>query len=161
MKTLNKILESKIKVRFHDCDPFNHLNNSRYIDYIFMAREDQLVNNYDLDIYKLARENQAGWVSAHTQISYIFPASLNEEIIIQTQLIAFSQRSLLLEASMWNTDKTILKAFMWAKLVHFNLQTQKSHSHSEELMKLFGQVVHPIPPELDFESRIKYIKVKN
>ena len=45
-----KVLESKMKVRFHDCDPFNHLNNSRYIDYIVTARGDQLLENYNLDI---------------------------------------------------------------------------------------------------------------
>ena len=44
---MTKILESKIRVRFQDCDPFNHLNNSSYIDYFFDAREDQLHNRYN------------------------------------------------------------------------------------------------------------------
>lgn len=41
MEEQKKLLESKAKVRFHDCDPFNHLNNSRYIDYMVTARGDQ------------------------------------------------------------------------------------------------------------------------
>jgi acyl-CoA thioester hydrolase len=34
MKTAT-ILESKAIIRFSDCDPFNHLNNSSYINYFF------------------------------------------------------------------------------------------------------------------------------
>ena len=97
MNTLKKTLVSKMKVRFHDCDPFNHLNNSRYIDYMLTARGDQLLENYDFDIYRIAREQSVGWVSAQTQISYLSPALLAEEILIQTQLIAYSGSSLLFE----------------------------------------------------------------
>jgi acyl-CoA thioester hydrolase len=155
---LKKILESNMKIRFHDCDPFNHLNNSRYIDYMMTARSDQLYDNYGFDIYRLASENEIAWVTGQTQISYIVPAFLAEEVVIQTQLIAFSEKSLLFEAQMWNTGKTILKAVMWTKLVHFNLREQKSHSHSEELMELFGEIVLPIPSGTDFEMRIKTLK---
>lgn len=156
--TLKKTLESKTKIRFHNCDPFNHLNNSSYIDYIITAREDQLMDNYGFDVYKLAREKKVGWVAAQTQISYIAPAYLMEEVIIQTQLIACSEKSLLLEAFMWNNNKTTLKALMWTKLVHFNLATQKSHPHSEELMQFFRQIENPLSSEINFEERIKRLK---
>ena len=49
MNTLSKILESKVKIRFQDCDPFNHLNNAAYINYFINAREDQILENYHLD----------------------------------------------------------------------------------------------------------------
>ncbi|MEJ8841517.1 acyl-CoA thioesterase [Lacibacter sp. H375] len=158
MTELKKVLESKKKIRFHDCDPYNHLNNSRYIDYIVTARGDQLLDNYQLDIYKLAAEQGIGWVSAQTQISYLYPAYLMEEVVIQTQLLAFSEKSLLLEAFMWNNSKTILKAVMWTKLVHYHLKAQKSYAHSDELLQLFGQVVNPLPAAMDFETRIKSLK---
>ena len=60
---MNKILESKTKVRFQDCDPFNHLNNAKYIDYLINAREDQLIEKFDLDIYKIAFTEGVGWVT--------------------------------------------------------------------------------------------------
>ncbi|MBD1428894.1 acyl-ACP thioesterase domain-containing protein [Sphingobacterium litopenaei] len=37
MNTLRKIVESKIRIQYQDCDPFNHLNNSKYIDCIVAA----------------------------------------------------------------------------------------------------------------------------
>ncbi|HRG10148.1 MAG TPA: acyl-CoA thioesterase, partial [Cyclobacteriaceae bacterium] len=60
---MKKILTSTAKIRFHDCDPFNHLNNSRYLDYFMTARGDQLIEHYNLDIYKLAQQEFIGWVS--------------------------------------------------------------------------------------------------
>ncbi len=155
-----KVLESKMKIRFHDCDPFNHLNNSRYIDYIMTARGDQLIDNYDLDIYQLAREQGISWVTAQTQISYFSPALIMEEVIIETQLIGFTEKSLHVEALMWNQDKSSIKALMWAKLVHYNLKLQKSHVHQESLMNFFGKVLNALPVEMNFEERTRSIKNK-
>ncbi|MBL7835778.1 MAG: acyl-CoA thioesterase [Cyclobacteriaceae bacterium] len=158
MTELKKVLESTMKIRFHDCDPFNHLNNSRYLDYIMTARGDQLTDHYNFDIYKLAREQGVGWVIAQTQIAYISPALLMEEVVIETRLLAYSERSLHLEAFMWNKNKSHLKAVLWARFVHYNLRTQKSHSHDESLMNFFSQIVNPLSHETAFEERIKSLK---
>jgi len=158
MEKLKKVLESKMKVRFHDCDPFNHLNNSRYIDYIMTARVDQLLDNYDFDIYRIAREESVAWVSAQTQVSYLSPALLAEELLIQTQLISCSDRSLVFEAIMWNADKTDVKAVLWGRLVHFHLKTQKSYQHSEAFMQFFQDVLNPLPADMGFEERVKSLR---
>lgn len=158
MTELKKILESNMKIRFHDCDPFNHLNNSRYIDYIVTARGDQLIENYDFDIYKLAKDKGLGWVTAQTQISYLSPAYLMEEVTIQTRLIAFTEKSLVMEAFMWDSTKSNLKAVMWTKLVHFNLKTQRSQLHDEQLMELFHQIVYPLDTVMSFEERMQNLK---
>ena len=155
MIELSKILESKVKIRFHDCDPFKHLHNSRYIDYIVTARGDQLLEYYNLDIYKLAQEQGIGWVAAQTKISYLAPAFLMEEVTIETRLQELSEKSVLFEGLMWNSTKTVLKAIMWTRLVHFNLKSQKSHAHSPELMKLFEQVVYPSGESESFEERTR------
>lgn len=152
-KVLEKEPESKIQIRFPDCDPFNHLNNSRYIDYFINAREDHLADHYGLDVYKMARETGISWVVSQTQVAYLSSAELMETVTIQTKLIAFSSKHLLAEAVMWNKDKTQVKAIMWVRFVHFNLRTKKSHLHSEELMRLFNDIVCPLPREMDFEER--------
>lgn len=157
MKTLPKTLESKLKIRFPDCDPFNHLNNSRYIDYVINAREDQILDNYNFDIYKMAREQGISWVVAANQIAYLSPAMLMETVTVETRLIQCDDKSLLFEGLMWNEEKTMLKAVLWTKLVHFNLRTQKSHAHSEELMQLFRQIENPLEGS-GFEDRVKQLK---
>jgi acyl-CoA thioester hydrolase len=47
---------------------------------------------------------------------------------------------------------------MWAKLVHFNIKTQRSDRHSEELMQLFNSVHYPIESNPTFEERVKSLK---
>lgn len=158
MKPLEKLVESKVKIRFPDCDPFNHLNNSKYIDYMINAREDQLLKYYDFDIYKLAFEKGLSWVVAQNQIAYLAPATLMETVVIETQLIHHEDKSLVFEACMWNEDKTSVKALMWSKLVHFNLKTKKSETHSADLMHLFGQVDNSLNVPATFEERLKNLK---
>ncbi|MFZ5973296.1 MAG: acyl-CoA thioesterase [Bacteroidota bacterium] len=161
MSQLKKIVESKMKIRFHDCDPFNHLNNSRYVDYIMAARGDQLLENYNFDIYKLAQERGVGWVMGQLQISYLLPARLMEEVIIETQLLSYSEKVLHMEGFMWNKDRTSLKSMMWAKLVHYNLKHQRSHEHDDDLMSFFGEIVNPLPIKTSFEERVQSIKTKS
>ena len=158
MKQLENIIESKVKIRFPDCDPFNHLNNSKYIDYIISAREDQLLEYYDFDIYKLAQQKEISWVVAQNQIAYLYPATLMETVTIQTQLIFCNDKMLMLEALMWNEDKTVLKAVLWSKFIHFNLKTKKSEIHSEELMTLFKQIENPLKDQASFEKRIENLR---
>lgn len=161
MTPLSKTLESSMKIRFHDCDPFNHLNNSRYLDYIITARGDQIMDYYQLDIYKLARDKGIGWVIAQTQIAYLTPATLMEEVLIQTRLLAYSDKSLMVEAFMLSHDRSVLKSVMWVKLVHVNLLNGRSHVHSADLLNLFEQVVNPLTEESSFEERVKTVRQKH
>ena len=157
MKKLNKVLESKVKIRFQDCDPFNHLNNAAYLNYLNNAREDQILKHYDVDIYKMAKTNGISWVTASNQIAYIKPAFLMEEVIIDSKLIVVKNSSIKVELRMWNKDKTEIKAVMWSTFVHFNLLKQKTEKHSEDLMELFNAVVNPIDTNI-FEERILSFK---
>ena len=41
-KAYQKTTKSSSLIRFQDCDPLRHLNNAKYFDYYFNAREDQV-----------------------------------------------------------------------------------------------------------------------
>jgi YbgC/YbaW family acyl-CoA thioester hydrolase len=157
MQDLPNVLESTTKVRFQDCDPFNHLNNAAYLNYFMNAREDQLIENYGIDIYKMARKEGKSWVVGSNQIAYLKPTFLMEEIVIQSRLLQFGDSHILVELRMLNSDKTEIKAIMWSTFVHFNLLQQKREMHSEEFMELFKKVVNPVT-ELSFEQRISAVK---
>lgn len=158
MKQLEKSPESKVQIRFPDCDPFNHLNNSKYLDYIINAREDHLMNYYNFNIHNYAKETGRSWVVAQNQISYLSPAYLMETVTIATQLLFCNEKHLLVEALMWNENKTKLKAIMWTKLAHFNLKTKQSEAHSADLMLFFKQIENPMEVEMNFEERFFYYK---
>jgi len=156
--SLEKNPESKSIIRFTDCDPFNHLNNSKYLDYFLNAREDQLSEHYKLDLYKLAAERGIGWVVSEHQIVYLKPANLMETVLIQTRLISFNEKEVTVEFIMWNENKTSLKSLMWTRFSHYNLVTRKSEVHGEKFMELFREVVVPVQ-EQNFEKRVQELRV--
>jgi YbgC/YbaW family acyl-CoA thioester hydrolase len=143
-KELPKVLESTATVRFQDCDPFNHLNNARYLDYFLNAREDQLVAHYGFDVYQLAASTGMGWVVGRSQIAYLKPAKLMEEVVIQSQLIQVGERDLHVEMRMLDKDKTHLKALLWTNFVHFRIATGRAEKHNLEYMAFFSRVVNPV-----------------
>ncbi len=154
---LLKILESKTKIRFQDCDPFNHLNNASYFNYLINAREDQIIEHYDLDIYKHGKETGKSWVVSSHQIAYLKPAVLMETVTIETQLIDYSTKTLTVELRMWNEAKTKLKAIMWSSFTYFNLLKLSSDQHSDELLNLFEHAKLPVK-ETNFEERSKNLR---
>src|SRR6187431_2177309 len=159
---MEKILKTKRKIRFQDCDPFNHLNNSKYLEYFINAREDQIAENYDLDIFKYMQETGLSWVVASNQINYLKPASTMETVVIESQLIQYTDNLLVVEMKMWNENETEMKALLWIKFIPYNIQTKKVANHSDDLMKLFQSVVLPVDQTI-FENRYLEIiqKIKN
>ena len=158
LDTIQKTWETKSLIRFPDCDPFNHLNNSRYLDYFINAREDHLMKFHHFNIYELAREKGISWVVSKNQIAYLKPAMLMETVVIQTTLIRMDDREIQVEMSMLNTDKSVLKAFLWSNFVHFNLRTQRRETHSAQLMEAFIPYSISLPADILFEQRLEQIK---
>lgn len=156
---LPNIVETKAIIRFQDCDPFNHLNNGRYIDYFMNHREDAIIKHYGLDIYKMAKEEGKSWVSGSNQLAYLRPAITMEPIVIQSQLIQYDSSNIWVEMRMYDAAKTQLKAVMWAQVVHFDLLKQRKAIHSEEHMNLFQSILNPLE-QTTFEERIHAIKSK-
>jgi acyl-CoA thioester hydrolase len=157
MNTLPKLLENKTKIRFQDCDPFNHLNNGAYLNYFMNHREDVLLKNYNIDIFSLAKATGKGWVSSSNQIAYLKPVFLAEIVTIESQLIKYTESDLIVEMRMHDEGKSELKCVIWASLVYFNFLEQKRETHSENFMALFKNVNNPIEINT-FEERVKQLK---
>ena len=154
---LPKILKSQRLVRFHDCDPFRHLNNAAYINYFMDAREDQVLSAYNFNIYALGKSHGIGWVVSQNQIAYLRPANLLEVVTITSKLIDFGKRSMVVEFAMLSEDEQELKAMMWTTLIHYDIRTGKSIEHEAELMEKFTEVVVEREPQ-SFEERIRDVR---
>lgn len=155
---MEKILRSERLIRFQDCDPFNHLNNARYLDYFINAREDQVQEHYNLAIYDYAKISGKGWVVASNQISYIRPATTMETVLIESQLVQFTNKWLLVECRMWDKNQTELKAVMWTKLMQVDLKNGGITTHSDEHMQLFESVHAPVEAGSFEERSMQLIK---
>ncbi|MFL5741262.1 MAG: acyl-CoA thioesterase [Flavisolibacter sp.] len=158
MNENSKIWRSKSLIRFSDCDPFNHLNNARYIDYFINAREDQIRENMGFDIYQYAAKKGMGWVVSKNQIVYLKPAFLMETVIIESAILQLDEKSLLVEMKMWNGERMQLKSVLWSQFVHINMQTQKPAPHPEDMMDLFKPLENPLPSAMNFDERIDLLR---
>lgn len=150
----NKQPISKAVIRFQDCDPFGHLNNSKYLDYMINAREDHLIHEYDLNIFKMARHEGKSWVVGHSEIVYMKPALVMEEVKIQSRLIEFADRYVKAEMVMLDKEEEQVKAVLWSKFVHYDLKTLRSRPHEEELMSILNEIHTPIE-EASLEQRAR------
>lgn len=157
---MEKFSESSVIIRFPDCDPFNHLNNSRYIDYFINAREDHLTRDHQFNIYAYAKEKKLSWVVSQNQIAYLKPAVLMETVVIQTGILQMEEKQILVEMQMWNKEKTKLKALLWTRFVHFNFVTQKSETHSPDLMDKFKPFENSTIRVGSFEARVEELTGK-
>jgi YbgC/YbaW family acyl-CoA thioester hydrolase len=155
-----KIPESTHTIRFPDCDPFNHLNNSRYIDYFINAREDHLMNVFKFDMYRSALETGRSWVVSQNQIAYFAPAMLMEQVVIQSLVLEWNTSDALVEMRMWNQSKSKLKALLWTRFVHFDLKTQKRIDHEPAVTEIFMKQLVPLDYPADFEKRIAEVRGK-
>ncbi|MDX5320319.1 MAG: acyl-CoA thioesterase [Bacteroidota bacterium] len=149
---LNKFLLKKYRVRFADCDPFGHLNNARYLEYFLNAREDHLIENYDLDLSKWAEEHGNNWVIKSHQLQFLRPARANEWVYISSGVIQYGPSDITVEFGMWDENQKKLKAMMWTSFQYISLATQRSAVHEESLNQLIHQIILEAP-QSDFAKR--------
>lgn len=146
-------------IRLQHCDPFKHLNNVSYFDYFFNARTDLIKEAYGIDILQNI-DTGLVWVVSTNQIVYLRPAGITETVVIESQLITSTPRSLLVEMRMLNEAKTHYKAVLWTEFIYFNLNTQKAAIHSTELVALFESILQPVE-EKNFDQRKLFFVQQN
>jgi YbgC/YbaW family acyl-CoA thioester hydrolase len=161
MNALEKFPESETMIRFADCDPFQHLNNSKYLDYFMNAREDHLIGIYGFNLFDYTRKSGKGWVVSQNQLAYLQPAVMMETVIIQTSLLKMRERDILVEMKMLTKDKSRLKALLWSRFHHIDLATKRGMAHGEELTTFFKPL--EVSPEgvSTFEERVASMKTKS
>lgn len=147
---------SKVLIRFGDCDPLGHLNNSRYLDYFINAREDHVRDFYGLSLRDYYLQGFS-WVVAQSNISYLRPVLVGEWVHIYSAIRYFGEDELWVEMIMTSENHQQLKATLWSKLVHVELKAGRRHPHSTQMIdELLSKAVRPIfnPLELPFEKRV-------
>lgn len=150
-------LETFYTIRFNDCDPFGHLNNGRYIDYMLNAREDHLRQFHQLDLDSFYKQG-IGWVVSSHEIQYMRPANYNETVCIQSDLIEGGENSLLVEMRMLDESRNSLKALMWTKFTCINVRTGRRENHSPEFMDIVRNLVVDLNVQDGMKARLARLK---
>ncbi|MDP4264114.1 MAG: acyl-CoA thioesterase [Bacteroidota bacterium] len=135
-------LQSFYSIRFGDCDPFSHLNNARYIDYLLNARQDHLRDYYQMDLADFYQKGR-GWVVIQHEIVYLRPASFNELVCIRSGLLDAGPEHLKVEMLMLDSAQKQLKALMHTKFIPVSLTTGRKEPHTPEFMEFLSDKVLP------------------
>ena len=136
---MEKWPQSFYTIRFNDCDPLGHLNNSKYIDYFLNAREDHLKEYYHIDLKEWMQRGIAFVVTQH-EIRYLRPATYNESVAIRSGLIGWGDTWLQVEMLMFDKNHQ-LKAICWTKFTRIDPLTGKKTAHPPEFREFIDQAM--------------------
>jgi len=158
--TFPKYPESDVLIRFEDCDPFGHLNNGRYTDYYMNAREDQLRDNYNLDIYRHMKTAGKAWVVATSQMAFLREAKLMETVTIRTCLRWFTDSDIMMEGLMLDKKTGNIKSIIWMRFTYLDIKLGQKAVHEPELQELFEKaaILGKGRDPLMFEERVKELR---
>lgn len=123
-------------IRFNDCDPLGHLNNSKYIDYMLNAREDHLRSAYGIDLKVWASQGNTFVVTRH-EIQYVRPVNYNDQVLIQSALLEIGETNLLVEMLMLDPTAANLKSICWTTFTRVDFKTGKRAPHPAEFTQFF------------------------
>lgn len=143
------ITESKVIIRFQDCDPLQHLNNSKYFDYFFNARADQVSQIHGYNLADIFRRYQGGWVAYNHNISYVKPALPGEWVRIFSRLLAYSDDTQYVEYVMTDEKRTHIKCILWSTMIYVDVMSGKRKNHEPEITEALRKMAdtdHPYDP---------------
>lgn len=159
-KVYAKETESRVVIRFQDCDPLRHLNNAKYFDYFYNAREDQVPRLYGLEVMDFYKTYKAAWVVYQHQIAYVRPAMMGEWVRIMSRLLWFDESTIVIEYTMTNDAEDELKTVLWSTMKYVDVKTGKKTQHEGKVLDFLKVSRYPGIefPGLDINQRIRQLK---
>ncbi|KQR94971.1 thioesterase [Chryseobacterium sp. Leaf180] len=157
---MEKEVATKVKVRFSDCDPIGHLNNVKYLDYMFNAREDHVETYYGFTYEEYRERTGCTWIAIQNEIAYLREVRYNTQVIISSKTIEIQDRTSKVEILMKSLDEKTIHAVLWVTVIYFNVNTRRSEVHPQDIKDAFGQFYISLEQK-DFQSRVKYLRSQN
>ena len=156
-----KETESRVVIRFQDCDPLQHLNNAKYFDYFFNAREDQVPKLYGVEMIDMIKRYGATWVIYNHNISYIRPARVGEWVRIRSRLIWYNHNTIVVEYYMLDDAKAELKTLLWSTMRYVNMSDGRSTDHRGAIEDFLKATLEETDiSQVSIKDRIRDIRAK-
>jgi len=154
-----KETESRIVIRFQDCDPLQHLNNAKYFDYYFNAREDQVPKLYGVEMMDFIRKYKSAWVVYNHNISYVKPAKVGEWVRIMSRVLWHNDNTAVIEYYMTDDAKKELKNLMWTTLKYVTIAEGRLTDHQGAVADYLRATSMQLDiSEMTITQRVKVIK---
>lgn len=117
--------ETEITVRPDDIDMNQHVHNSRYMDYVLMARYDQMERCYRMSMQEFIDAGYS-WVNTRSEIEFKRPLRMGDIVVVQTRIEEFQPKGVRVAFSI--KHKSTLKecAFGVQDYVMISIETQRA-----------------------------------
>jgi len=127
---------SEIPVRPDDIDMFQHVHNSRYLDYIQAARYDQMIRCYKMSMEEFMIMGY-GFVVKRAELNFKRPLIMGDVMLISTQVKEFSGSDIIVEFEIVNkkNEKISCDGIMLYTMI--NLKTGRSEKVPEVIQQKF------------------------
>ena len=96
---------TEIAVRPDDIDMFQHVHNSRYLDYIQAARYDQMIHHYKVSMDEFMGMG-FGWVVKKATINYKRSLVMGDIMIVHTQVLQIDGTDAIIDYEIINKKTT-------------------------------------------------------
>lgn len=129
--------KTNYSVRPDDIDLFQHVHNSRYLDYVLAARYDQMRECYGMTMEEFMSKGY-GWVVKSVAIDYLRPMKMGDQFSVETGIVSMHDRGcrVSFEISMHKNNKTAAKG--WFDYVLIDLKTGRSSVVTEEMLQRYS-----------------------
>jgi thioesterase-3 len=127
---------SEIAVRPDDIDMFQHVHNSRYLDYIQAARYDQMERCYKMTMEEFMIMGY-GWVVKKATLNFKRALIMGDIMLISTQVKSIEGTDALVHFEIMNkkTEKLCCDGEMIYTMI--NLKTGRSEKISDEMKEKY------------------------
>ncbi len=128
---------SEIPVRPDDIDMFQHVHNSRYLDYIQAARYDQMTNCYKMSMEEFLIMG-FGFVVKKAELNFKRPLIMGDVMLISTQVKEFVGTDILVEFEILHKTKQKICCDGLMTYTMINLKTGRSEKIPSEIIEKFS-----------------------
>lgn len=128
---------STLKVRPDDIDMFNHVHNSKYLDYVMAARYEQMETCYNMSIEKFM-EMGYGWVVKTAHVEYKRPLTLGEIFKVTTWILSMEEKSSKVNFEIVSLKTGKICSDGWFDYVLIDIKTGRGMKITEEMIEKYS-----------------------
>ncbi len=131
------IFESELNVRPDDIDMFNHVHNSKYLDYVLAARYEQMEKYYGMS-WEQFEEMGFGWVVVKVTIAFKRALKMGDQMIIRTGILEMNDKGSSVQFEIINKKTKKVASDGVFDYAMIDLKTQRASKVTPEMIAAYS-----------------------
>jgi YbgC/YbaW family acyl-CoA thioester hydrolase len=128
---------TELKVRPDDIDMFNHVHNSKYLDYVLAARYEQMETCYGMSMEEFLALGY-GWVVKTAHVDFKRPLTLGESFSVTTWIVSMDEKTSKVNFEIINSKTGKISCDGWFDYALIDLKTGRSTKITDEMIERYS-----------------------